>query len=115
MDRDEALLRLSTQARFDVGKYLIFNERGNPGLDLEAVIEDGFGHLVKKITHTKYGDTIEFYDAETALLHIGKHHKLFVDRQEIDITTAGKPLFTIDDFRQAQTELQKWQDEQDDS
>ena len=115
MSRDEALFRLSAQARFNVGEYLTFNELGNPVIDLVAVVGNGFGHLIKKITHTKYGDTIEFYDAETALLHIVKHHRLFVDRQEIDLTSGGKPLFTIDDFRQVQTELQKWQDEQDDS
>lgn len=92
MGADEALLRLGAQARFDVGKYLTFNELGNPAIDLEAVIENGFGHLVKKISHTKYGDTIEFYDAETALLHIGKHHKLFVDRKEVDHTSGGKPI-----------------------
>jgi hypothetical protein len=31
---------------------------------------------------TENGWSFEMYDAQAALVHIGKHHGLFVDRQE---------------------------------
>lgn len=93
MGADEALLRLADQARFDVGKYLVVNELNKTSVDLDAIIEAGFGHLIKKIHYNAAKElVVEFYSAETALLHIGKHHKLFVDRKEVDLTSGGKPI-----------------------
>jgi hypothetical protein len=48
------------------------------------LLRDNKGHLVKGIKHTRYGDDIEFYDAQAALVHIGKHLGLFDDRQHHD-------------------------------
>jgi phage terminase small subunit len=48
------------------------------------------GHLVKKITPTRYGYAIELHDAQAALVHIGSHHQLFT--KKIDLTSGGKPL-----------------------
>jgi phage terminase small subunit len=77
MSADEVLLRLAEQARGDHSKYLT-----GDGVDMDALIADGKAHLVKAIKPTAHGMTIEFYDAQSALALIGKHHKLFVERHE---------------------------------
>ncbi|HZU86872.1 MAG TPA: terminase small subunit [Anaerolineaceae bacterium] len=48
------------------------------------------GHLVKKITPTRYGYAIELHDAQAALVHMGSYHQLFT--KKIDLTSGGKPL-----------------------
>jgi phage terminase small subunit len=78
MSADEALTRLTEQARAEYSKY--FNDKG--AVNLSQMMADGKGHLVKKIKPTSNGDEVEFYDAQTALLNIGKHHGLFPDKVE---------------------------------
>lgn len=80
MSADEALTRISEQARADYSHYL----EPSGYVDLEAMLSDGKGHLVRKIKHTKEGLEVEFYDAQTALQLIGKHHKLFTDHYEVE-------------------------------
>lgn len=77
MSADEVLIRLGEQARAEQSLYLTAE-----GVDLDALLRNGKGHLVKGIKETKYGRDIEFYDAQAALVHIGKHHKLFADSVE---------------------------------
>lgn len=75
MSADEVLMRLGEQARNEHGKYIT-----STGIvDLPQLIADGKGHLIKGIKETQYGKNVEFYDAQAALVHIGKHHKLFVE------------------------------------
>jgi hypothetical protein len=81
MSADEVLLRLAEQARGEHGKYL----RPDGAVDFNAVIADGKGHLIKGIKETKYGLDIEFYDAQTALVHIGKYHGLFTDKLDVSL------------------------------
>lgn len=85
MSADEVLTRLAEQARGEHGKYLLPN-----GVDMAALITDGKAHLVKGIKETKYGTDIEFYDAQAALVHIGKHLGLFKER--IDITSGDERI-----------------------
>lgn len=67
-------------------------------IDLEKMQRLGKLHLIKKIKETRYGLEIELHDAQAALVWIGKHHGLFVDR--VEATGAdGAPLFP--DFEQA--------------
>lgn len=54
-------------------------------VDLDAMRRDDMMHLVKGVKNTKEGLQVEFYDAQSALQLIGKHHALFTDKQEIDI------------------------------
>ena len=71
---DEVLVRLGEQARADYSAYLTPR-----GVDLEGLLAAGKGHLIKSIKETKYGRVIEFYDAQAALVQIGRHHQLFTD------------------------------------
>lgn len=97
MTADEVLIRLAEQARSEQSRYLT-----SEGINLEMLIADGRAHLVKGIKETKYGREIEFYDAQAALVHIGKHHKLFTDNIEhsgsVDLIVKGYVTVTPDDW-----------------
>lgn len=75
MGADEALVRLAEQARAAYSAYI--TAAGT--VDVARLVADGKGHLIKAIKETQYARNIEFYDAQAALIQIGKHHKLFVD------------------------------------
>ena len=75
MSADEVLVRLGEQARAGYADYIGSNGK----VDLAGMKRDGKMHLVKKVKPTKFGIEVEFYDAQTALVNIGRHHKLFTD------------------------------------
>ena len=87
MSAEQVLSRLAEQAQ-GIGEYVRYhkNQLGKfeAYVDLDKLIADGKGHLVKCIKRdAKTGDdVIEFYDAQTALLNLGRYHKLFVDKTE---------------------------------
>jgi hypothetical protein len=91
MDADEALARISEMARGEWGKYV--KEDGT--LDIQKLVADGKGYLVKKIRETRDGKEYEFYDAQGALRDIAKIHGKFVDRSEVDLR-ANVQLVGID-------------------
>jgi len=82
MDANEVLARLAAQARGDIADFLNTEVPGGI-LDLEKAEELGLTHLIKNITWTKQGVRVELYDAQAALVHIGRHLKLFTDRVEV--------------------------------
>lgn len=78
MSADEVIMRLAEQARAGHSEYI--NEDGQ--VDLSALIADGKSHLIKSVKETKYGMQIEFYDSQSALNLLAKHHGLLTDRIE---------------------------------
>lgn len=95
MSADEVLLRLAEMARGDMGDFLDITSMGFV-LDLSKAKENGMTHLIKKVklrtqtTVSKEGietethdAEIELYDAQAALVQLGRHHKLFTDKQEV--------------------------------
>jgi phage terminase small subunit len=52
-------------------------------LNLVEAAKAGKLHLIKSMKDTRWGISVELYDAQAALALLGKHHGLFVDRQEI--------------------------------
>ena len=95
MSADEVLLRLGDMARGDIGEFMDI-ESMSFNLALEKAKELGLTHLIKKvkqrttITQKKDGDEeenhwieLELHDSQSALVHLGKHHKLFTDKTEI--------------------------------
>jgi phage terminase small subunit len=82
MDADEVLARLADQARGDMADFLNTEVPGGM-LDLEKAQELGLTHLIKSINWTKQGVKVELYDAQAALVHIGRHLKLFTDKIEV--------------------------------
>ncbi len=96
MGADEVMMRLAEHARGDVGEFLTQTADNELIIDLTKAIEAKKTKLIKKLTQkrtirTKGDDetteevltSIEMYDAQAALEKIGRHHKLFTDKQEI--------------------------------
>jgi phage terminase small subunit len=102
MGPDEVLRRLAEQARAEYSAYLT----PDGAVDFARLIADGKGHLVKGIKDTAQGRNIEFHDAQAALVHIGKHHKLFTEKVEMEHT--GSVKITADERAQAAKELEAW-------
>jgi hypothetical protein len=86
MSAAEVLARLGDMARADIGPYI--KEGG--GIDWAKVKERGY--LVKSVSLTDKGERIELHDAQSALVWIGKHHKLFTERVEVE----GEILVKVD-------------------
>lgn len=104
---DEVLVRLADQARGSMGDFLKFYDGVNtPFLDLQAAKEKGLLHLVKKLKYNKDGQPeIELYDAQAALVQLGRHHKLFTDNAEMNITLAKRiEFFEVDPLEPEQPE-----------
>lgn len=95
MTSDEVLMRLADQARGDMGIFLA-KEGDRLTIDLVGMKAAGKAHLIKRITQTTRRRTtkdateeeattsLELYDAQAALVQIGKHHKLFTDKLEVE-------------------------------
>lgn len=82
MSSDEVLVRLAEHARASMGDFVTLGLDGEPLLDFEKA-EDKL-HLIKKLWKDKKGDwRIELYDAQAALLNIGRGHAMFVDKHEV--------------------------------
>jgi len=90
MKADEVLARLAEHARGDMDDYL--NDDG--GIDLQKARKARRTRLLKKVSTRRVVRTkddeeiedtttsIELYDAQAALVQLGKHHKLFVEQSE---------------------------------
>lgn len=85
MSADEVLVRLAEQARGSMDDFVSFRDGVKlPLLDLEKAHKAGKFALVKKLKYTDQGGVeFELYDAQAALVQLGKAHKLFTDRQEV--------------------------------
>jgi len=84
MSADEVLLRLADQARGIPEECFVAYDRV-VGISFEKLKEHGLMHLIKKISYDRYGNpTVEFYDAQNALVQLGKHHALFTERYQRD-------------------------------
>lgn len=92
MSADEVLMRLAEQARAEYSAYLL----PDGTVDLPRMLADGKGHLIKGVKETQYGKNIEFYDGQAALVHIGKHHKLFTDSVEHSGETTMRVVYGDD-------------------
>lgn len=105
MTADEVLVRITEQGRAAYSEYFMPNGTVN----LAQLIADGKAHLIKSIKKTKYGTNVEFYDAHAARELLGKHHKLFADK--LDVNVIGTPDFTADERAEAQKELDAWRNQ----
>ncbi len=104
---DEVIIRLAEHARSTMADFIDLTEL--PPVFKKAA-ESGKLHLVKKATTTKRyfkGEVVEektefeLYDAQAALALLGKHHKLFTDKQEITGPEGGPIQIKPVDYRTA--------------
>jgi len=77
MTVDEILARYADQARGDIADFI---NTDVPGGILDLCKAEGKTHLIKRISWTKQGVSIELYDAQTALNALGKAAGIFRDR-----------------------------------
>lgn len=101
MNADEVLLRQTDIGRSDIGEFI--------NLSPEEIKQSKRSHLIKKFTRTvttttrttgqssteteTESFTVEMYDAQAAQVQMGKHHKLWTDKQESDDTVTLRVVF----------------------
>lgn len=97
MTADEVLRRLADMARGNIGVFM--DEEGYFDLTTEEAINSR--HLIRKSKVKKrvssnkddpWTETeveIELHDPKDALVHLGRHHKLFTDKQELSGKDGG--------------------------
>jgi phage terminase small subunit len=95
MGTDEVLVRLAEQARGTMADFL--DVKGDR-IDLAKAKRAKKLHLIKSFKHS-VGKTettsIELYDAQAALVHIGRAQKLFVDRTEFSADEDTQITITV--------------------
>lgn len=92
MSSGEVLHRLTEHARASLGDFLTFAEdSGKWTLDLKAAADAGKLHLLKSIEPKEFGIKLDLVDSQAALVHLGRYHKLFVDKAEIGFDSKGLP------------------------
>lgn len=109
MSADEVLARLADQARSTIDDFISFNVAPYPTftLDLAKARELGAMHVIKKIKYNAEGHPeIELYDAQSALIQIGRYHKLFAEKLDINLSTS--PEITADERAQADKKKAEW-------
>jgi phage terminase small subunit len=114
---NEVLAIISDQARGDMGEFLDISSVAFQ-VNLARAKEKGLTKLIKKVKQrttttlskegieTETSDIeIELYDAQSAAVHMGRHHALFTDNH--DVTSAGQPITMIEvikDYGTGQTD-----------
>lgn len=83
MSADEVLARLANQARGSFHDVLKL-AGGIPLIDWERAFESGAIDNVKDITFKDGSITLKLYDAQSALVHLGKHLGLFKDQVQVE-------------------------------
>lgn len=80
MSPEEVLARLSAMARTDMTDFMQVYPGGMPAFDFEKAADAKRLGLIKKFKVTAKSIEMELYDAQAALVHLGKYHALFTDR-----------------------------------
>lgn len=98
MSADEVLVRLAAQARGSMEDFVeIVPGVNTPFLRLDKAHAAGKFGLVKKLKYTTDGGVeFELYDAQAALVQLGKVHKLFTDKQEVTGKDGGAVMVVVD-------------------
>jgi phage terminase small subunit len=82
MSASEVLSRMGDIARGSAEDYLTL-DHGHAVIDLQRMKDEGKMHLIKKYKVTKQSVEVELYDAQAALVQMGKQHGLFPNRQNV--------------------------------
>jgi hypothetical protein len=93
MSADEVLVRLAEHARGSMAEFIHVDEyTGIATLDLRAAEKAGKLHLIKSYQDAsdKFGAKLELYDAQAALVQVGRAHGLFIDKTALTDPTGEK-------------------------
>lgn len=83
MPPSEVIERLTEHARTNMADFIKI-QAGLPFIDLEKAQTAAKLHQLKKFKVTKQGVEIELYDAQAALVQLGRHYGLFTDKLQVD-------------------------------
>ena len=96
LSADEVLAMLADIAHADMREFVHVDRSGEPiGFNLRPGKPL---HLVKKVSVTDHGTSIELHDRLAALVKIGEYHKLFVQQHELSGKN-GQPLFNLENVK----------------
>lgn len=107
MPANEVLARLTEQAKGDIADIVRITDDGRVSVyDLQELQSMGLSRLIKSIKQTKDGLQVELYDAQAALVQLGRAHGLFIDKVAPTDPTGKKPYeqrpdlskLTVDDL-----------------
>lgn len=97
MGADEVLARLADHARGDISHFVVTRKDGEFGFDFSSEDAQAHLYLIKKmkqkrrLIHRKDDDPIEeietefeLHDPQSALVQLGRHHKLFTDKVDVE-------------------------------
>lgn len=113
---DEVITRLTDHARGTMEDFIVIGEGGDASINLNQARERNRLHLVKKLKskrrklkdgNLEFETEIELYDAQNAIVQLGRHHKLFTDKVEDDRVKAL--IDELADIRRQEAELAKAQ------
>jgi phage terminase small subunit len=119
LSANEVLARLADHARADYKDFISVAANGDVALDMAKA--EGKTHLIKRVTQrrtirttkdTQIDETVlslELHDAQVALVQIGRYHKLFTDK--VDVEHSGSIDFTADERARAAKELDQWNEQ----
>lgn len=88
MGANEVLARLTDQASASMEDFVNPEKLGVRVVDLKRAADRGKLHLVKKVTETQHGLSVELHDPQVALIQLGRALGLFVDKTEHSGTLA---------------------------
>lgn len=96
---NEVIARLCEQATVNKADFFNFDTYDNGKMKMTDVKWEEIykrGHLIKGITYNRKGDPVlEFYDAQNALINIGKYLKLFSEQVDLDFGESLKAYIGI--------------------
>jgi len=88
MQANEVLARLAEQAQLNAAEFFRFEVNPQTGqieiVDVNWEVFKRRGHLVKGLRWVKGRPVVEFHDAQTALIQIGRALGLFTDRLDVN-------------------------------
>lgn len=112
MTAEEALFRISSQAKADASDFITIDEDGNPKLDFERAKREGKLHLIKKLYQDRNGRwRLELLDSTRALELIARHHGLLIERHEVTGKDGGPIEHNVssDELARAAEEARRWE------
>lgn len=91
MSANEVLMRLAKQARGSMADYVKIIDGANvPMIDWARAAKDGMLDNMSEIKIEEGKITFNLYDAQAALVHLGRHHGLFINKT--DVTSNGETI-----------------------
>lgn len=102
MEADEVLERLTQQAQCNAADFFNFAVGDDGSVEMVGINWEAFqkqGHLVKSVKNIKGKWTIEFYDAQAALVQIGKALRLFTEQVDLNTNTSNVLIYIPDNGR----------------